>query len=71
MYNSFETTPMLIQGQKIMNLNKLNALDLIVKFNENNLFAAGTNCCELYDMVISVGYSWFTGDSINNCLIPE
>lgn len=55
----------------IETLNQLNSPALMVEFTETNLLAAGTNCYELYDIVTSLGYRWYTYDSNNNCLIPE
>ena len=55
----------------IETLNKPNSPVLIIEFTESNAFAAGTSCYELYDIVLSLGYSWYTYDSIQNCLIPE
>ncbi len=48
-----------------------NSPALLVEFTENNAFAAGTNCYELYDLVKSFGYEWFTYDDKENKLIPE
>ncbi len=52
-------------------LTNINAPVLIVEFTETNLFAAGTNCYELFDLVQSYGYDWYTYDSSINNLVPE
>jgi len=52
-------------------LKKDNAPALIVEFTEENAFIAGTNCYELYDLIVSFGYKWYKYDTINNQLIPE
>jgi FkbM family methyltransferase len=52
-------------------LKDKNAPALLVEFTETNLFAAGTNCYELFDHIQTYGYSWYTYDSINNKLVPE
>lgn len=55
----------------IETLNGQNSPVLLIEFSENNLFAANTCSFMLYDIVTSLGYRWYTYDSINNCLIPE
>lgn len=52
-------------------LSSVNAPTLLVEFTESNLFAAGTNCYELFDYIVSLGYRWFDFDSKQNKLIPE
>lgn len=52
-------------------LKQNNAPVLMVEFTESNAFAAGSNCYELYDLVVSLGYQWFTYDAISNALISE
>jgi len=52
-------------------LKNKDAPSLLVEFTEENAFAAGTNCYELYDLIKSFGYNWYTYDSIKNQLIPE
>ncbi len=44
---------------------------LLVEFTEDYAFAAGSNCYELYDLIKSFGYDWFTYNSISNQLVPE
>jgi FkbM family methyltransferase len=56
-----------IKGAKNLLIEE-NAPVLMVEFTESNLFAAGTNCYEIYDLVVSYGYMWYTYDSKNNIL---
>jgi FkbM family methyltransferase len=44
---------------------------LLVEFTEEFAFSAGTSCHELYDLIKSYGYNWYTYDSKQNQLIPE
>ena len=44
---------------------------LMVEFTESNLFAAGTSCFEIYDMVVSFGYQWYTYDSKSNLVVHD
>lgn len=44
---------------------------LMVEFTESNLFAAGTSCFEIYDMVVSFGYQWYTFDSESNLMVHD
>jgi len=44
---------------------------LLVEFTEENAFAAGTSCYELYDLIKSYGYDWYTYEGSKNQLIPE
>lgn len=55
----------------INSLTGKNSPALIVEFTEEFAFAAGSNCYELYDLIKSYGYSWYTYDSYNNQLVPE
>ncbi len=56
----------LIGAQSI--LKKQDAPVLMVEFTETNLLAAGTNCYEIYDLVASYGYKWYTYDFKENIL---
>ncbi|HMT72911.1 MAG TPA: FkbM family methyltransferase [Chitinophagaceae bacterium] len=48
-----------------------NAPVLMVEFTEENAFAAGSSCYELYDLVVSFGYKWFSYDVSTNMLMPD
>lgn len=52
-------------------LNCLDSPVLMVEFTENNLFAAGTNCYEVYDLVTSFGYKWYIYDASTNKLLHD
>lgn len=52
-------------------LSNENSPALIVEFTEENAFNAGTNCYELYDSILSYGYSWYTYDAKQNQLVAE
>lgn len=56
-----------LKGAKNLLLDE-NAPVLMVEFTESNLFAAGTNCYEIYDLIVSYGYKWYRYDSKNNIL---
>lgn len=44
---------------------------LMIEFTENNAFAAGYYCGELYDYVKSFGYEWYSYNSETNTLEPQ
>lgn len=44
---------------------------LLVEFTEEYAFAAGSNCYELYDLIRSFGYKWYTYNKETNELYPE
>jgi FkbM family methyltransferase len=52
-------------------LSKENAPVLMVEFTETNLFAAGTSCSEIYDLVLSFGYKWYRYDAQTNLLADD
>lgn len=43
----------------------------MIEFTEENLFAAGANSYELYDLLVSFGYSWYIYDSKMNKLFKD
>jgi len=52
-------------------LSKTDAPVFLVEFAEKNAFKAGYYCNEVFDLMESYGYSWFSYSSINNKLIKE
>jgi FkbM family methyltransferase len=44
---------------------------LLIEFTEDNAFKAGYYCGELFDYVESLGYLWYSYNSIENTLIKE
>lgn len=52
-------------------LNNAYSPTLLVEFTEENAFSAGTNCYELYDIIVSYGYNWYTYDAKANQLVAE
>lgn len=59
-----------VKGAKKL-LQDNNAPIFMVEFTESNLFAAGTNCYELYDVFASYGYKWYTYDVVKNLLLED
>ncbi len=59
-----------LKGAKEL-LSKQDAPVFMVEFTESNLFAAGTNCYELYDNFVSFGYKWYVYNSKNNTLTED
>lgn len=43
----------------------------MVEFTETNLFAAGTNCYELYDTFSFYGFKWYSYNSEHNLLVED
>jgi len=59
-----------IQGA-IKLLSKPNAPAILIEFDENNTWAAGYLCHELYDFIVFLGYKFYTFDLQNKILKPE
>ena len=52
-------------------LESPSAPPFLVEFTEENAFAAGYYCGEVYDYLMEFGYSWYKYDRINNQLIKQ
>jgi len=59
-----------VKGANNLLIDK-NAPVFMVEFTESNLFAAGSNCYELYDIFTSYGYKWYTYNVENNLLLED
>jgi len=59
-----------LKGSKELLLSE-KAPVLMVEFTEENAFAAGYYCGEIYDFVKQFGYNWYRYDSKQNTLIYE
>lgn len=59
-----------LEGGKNL-FSKVNSPTCLVEFNENNTFAAGYYCGELFDYMKTFGYEWYSYNSKTNELIKE
>lgn len=52
-------------------LSGSNSPTFMVEFTEENAFAAGYYCGEIYDFMVSFGYKWYSYNGETNTLIPQ